>query len=246
VDRFSIQESQYEFPYHYLPHLGEGGTAWRSRALNWGLEYLCYQLHVRELVLALTPDSVLELGCGDGKFIGGLGATVKRRVGVDLAHRAIAYARAFNPGTEFLTDVSELGTEQFDVVAAIEVLEHIPDAEMKGFLSMAFEKTRAGGVFVVSVPTDVRPVHKKHYRHYNESKLRAHVVDAGLSCEWLSVQHVYATPWWVETYLRWTCNRHLVADIPLLNRQLWNRIWRNRVSSAGKGCHMVVVLRKLA
>jgi cyclopropane fatty-acyl-phospholipid synthase-like methyltransferase len=69
----------------------------------------------------------------------------------------------------------------FAYMASIEVLEHISDQDIPGFLAGVKAKLNPGGKFVVTVPGDVRPVNRKHYRHYSEAELREQLEDAGLS-----------------------------------------------------------------
>lgn len=244
MGKFQIQAEQYQFPYHYIPYFQSAGTPMRVRQLRMGMEYLCYQLHAAEVVRALKPSSVLEVGCGDGRFIGMLAPSVPRCVGVDLVERAIRYARAFNPDVEFLCEDVTRIEEQFDVVASIEVLEHITDEMLPGFVSAMVRHLRPGGHLIVTVPTDAEPVHRKHYRHYNEALLEAHVASGNMPLQRISMQHIYAPPLWMKYLLKATCGKHFVLEIPALNRKLWERLWRNRISSAGRGRHLVAVYRR--
>lgn len=244
MEKFDIQANQYAFPYHYIPYLQADGCAMRTRKLRWGLEYLCYQHHAVQLVAELNPASVLEVGCGDGRFIGMLQDKVARCVGVDLVESAIKFASAFHPRVDFrCVDVDAIA-EEFSVVAAIEVLEHIPDAAVPGFIRSMCQRIRQGGHLVLCVPSDVRPVQKKHYRHYNEALLDSHVRSGGVALDLVSVQHVYDPPWWWNRINNATCGERLSLEIPALNRRMWQYIWRHRLAAPGKGRHVVAVYRK--
>ncbi len=84
-NRFEIQDAQYDFPYHYIPYLdGERGPQVYSY-LDWGLQYLTYMTYVRYLILSFEPNSVLDVGCGEGRLLSMLGNRVPKRVGVDLS-----------------------------------------------------------------------------------------------------------------------------------------------------------------
>lgn len=244
MDKFDMQAGQYAFPYHYIPHLRADGSAMRTRELRWGMEYLCYQHHAAELVAALAPESVLEVGCGDGRFIGMLQDKVARCVGVDLVESAIRFASAFHPRVDFRCMDVDAIEEEFAVVAAIEVLEHIPDAAVAGFVRSMCGRLREGGHLVLCVPSDARPVQKKHYRHYNEASLDQHVQSAGVPLERVAVQHVFDPPWWWNRINNATCGNGLVLEIPALNRWLWRYVWRNRLARPGDGRHVVAVYRK--
>jgi ubiquinone/menaquinone biosynthesis C-methylase UbiE len=89
-----------------------------------------------ELFTAATPESVLDVGCGEGvlttrwadRLDGG------RVVGIDLEDETLAaeWERRRRPNLEFQTvDGRELpfADGEFDLVAAIEALEHITDPE---------------------------------------------------------------------------------------------------------------------
>lgn len=242
--KFETQADQYQFPYHYIPFLDARGRAARVRRLWWGMEYLCYQHHALELALQHRPASVLEVGCGDGRFIGMLQQHVARCVGADLVEAAIAFARAFHPQVEFHCADAATVPGQFDMVATIEVLEHIPDEAVPGFMRTLCDRLRLGGHLLMCVPSDAEAVHPKHYRHYSEALLDEHVQAGGASLEKISVQHVYAPPWWWKAINRVTCNSTATLEIPALNGWLWRHLWRNRLARPGVGRHVVAVYRK--
>jgi SAM-dependent methyltransferase len=246
VSRGDFQERQYEFPYHYVPHFDARGRARRSRNLGWGFEYLCYQEHVRTLVDGLRPRSIIEVGCGDGRLIGSLSAAA-RRVGVDISSQAIAFARAFHPDVEFSAADAATISEQFDAVLAIEVLEHIPDENVDGFLKLLETRCEDGGHVVISVPSQVLPVNKKHYRHYTAASLEEQLRSCVPGLALQAIEHVYAPPAWLSFFLRATCNRFITVESPLIDTLLWRYVWRRaRIARAGRGQHIVAVLRKPA
>lgn len=244
-ERLDIQEHQYEFPYHYIPRLDASGRGQRYRVLGWGFEYLCYQNHLVDKVREMSPGSVLEVGCGDGCFIGALGSTVPQRVGADLSEKAIAFARAFHPDVAFHVGDAAAIEEQFDVVVAIEVLEHIPDTLVTAFLQMLFERVKRGGHVIISVPSLILPLNKKHFRHYSEELLRAQVAEAEPVAEPIRVEHVCRVPRWMSVYDKLTVNRYWMIDVTAVSSWLWRRLWsRHRVADAATGRHVVGLFRK--
>lgn len=242
--RRSLQEGQYEFPYHYIPTF-YASSAQRYRVLRWGFEYLCYQHHIADTVRALSPRSVLEVGCGDGYFIGALGSGVPHRMGVDFSERAISFARAFNPDVMFhAVDAAEID-DQFDVVAAIEVLEHIPDEQVASFLRVLFERVKPGGHVLISVPSVILPLNQKHFRHYSDELLRSQVTDAQPAAELVRVEHVCRVPRWMAVYDKLTMNRHWMIDVSFVSSMLWRRLWsKHRIGDANTGRHVVGLFRK--
>ncbi len=247
MNKYDIQDKQYAFPYHYIPHLDANGYGIRLRHLPWGFEYLCYQLHVKEIVETLQPLSVLEVGCGDGFFIGQLGGCIKRRVGVDLSERAISFACAFHPEVEFYAvNAAELD-EKFDAVAAIEVLEHIADAETGKFILTLSERTKTGGHVVLSVPTTAVPPQEKHYRHYDMSLLEREVKSSGAPLEIKSVEYVYRLNVVTKLYNRFTNNAIWIMELHPVRKMIWSYTWeRLRIADQKNGRHLVVVLEKMS
>lgn len=107
----------------------------------------------------LNPsDSVLFLGCGEGRFIKFLferkGFDSKKSLGVDIDKSALSIAKKLNPEVEFkymdLKDLSELSNRQFDYVFILEVLEHISEYEkvLSSIETLQFKK------LIISVPRE--------------------------------------------------------------------------------------------
>jgi SAM-dependent methyltransferase len=248
TDKRSLQEGQYLFPYHHLPHFESDGRPLRSRRVGWGLEYLCYQRHIAALVGALRPTSVLEVGCGDGRFIGDLYAPGCARMGMDISEPAIAFARRFYPDVEF-TAASSIGsvpTRLHDAVVSIEVIEHIPDELEAVFVASLFAQARIGGHVVLSTPSTNVPLNRKHYRHYDEARLRATLDASGAAYRIRSVEHVVPHGLLLKAYMRLTSNRYWFLEWRWLNAIVWRHLWTNRIVDAASGAHLVVVAERTA
>ncbi len=245
VDRYKIQEDLYCLPYHHIPHFDNEDVGVRFRIIDWGFEYLCYTRHIREIVQSLSPSSVLEVGCGDGCVIGVLDLGIDRRVGVDLSERAIRFAKAFHPEVEFLSiDAQEL-KETFDVVLAVAVLEHIPDDQINTFLRTLEKRTNRDGYVIISVPTTVFRVRKKHYRHYDLNLLQKQLEEAEVHLAIANVEYVYKKSLLVKQYCKFTHNHHGFIELRALNRLIWNYVWKRlRKTDENHGKHLVVVLKK--
>lgn len=144
---------------------------------------------VSQLVDALRPRSVLEIGCGQGA----VGARLAERsayVGVEPDPQSCAVARR---GIEPRGGVVVQGTtgdveagRTFDLVCAFEVLEHIEDDEEA--LRAWAKRMAPGGRLALSVPADQHrfgPMDELvgHYRRYDEASLDACVTGAGLAVD---------------------------------------------------------------
>lgn len=243
--KFKLQDSQYGFPYHYIPHFQSEGYPSIQRKLSWGLEYLCYQEHLKEKVTRWAPQSVLEVGCGDGYFLGGLPETIDNKVGVDLSEKAIAFAKAFHPSCDFRVEDAANITGKFDVVAAIEVLEHIPDELVSGFLRTCSDRVNDSGIVIISVPTTVLPLNKKHYRHYDLELLKNQVDEADCGLQVTDVEYIYSNPWWFKWFRRFFDNKLFAFEFKPFMRYAWKKIWNEyRLVDEANGHHLVAYLKK--
>ena len=244
-ERAAEQDAEYVFPYHHIAHFDSAVSASRARILQWAVEYLVYMRRVVDLVAERAPQSVLDVGCGDGRFLGLLPTSIARRVGVDLSERAISFARAFHPEIEFhARDAGELN-EQFDIVTAIEVLEHVPEPHVAGFLNTLAERTRPGGTLMIVVPTVNAPVPMKHYRHYDESLLVRSLRESGAPLEVLELEWILRPTLRLRLYNLLTFNRFWFAEVWPLRRRVWNHAWQSaRLAEASNGKHLLAILRR--
>lgn len=246
ITKAQLQEEEYAFPYHYIPGFLDDGVGSNVRFLRWGFEYLCYLRHIAQVVSDLRPASVLDVGCGDGRLFSLLRLQGEARLlGVDYSARPLDYARAFNPTAEFRAVGAAQVEELFDVVTAVEVLEHVPDGEVATFLASLASRMEPGGHIVLSIPTVVQPLAPKHHRHYTRALLEEQVRDSGIAVDWVCVDYVYRQSRMVDVVTKLTMNRLICCEISTLRRWLWRYVWcRLRRAEATSGRHLVAVMRR--
>jgi 2-polyprenyl-3-methyl-5-hydroxy-6-metoxy-1,4-benzoquinol methylase len=87
-----------------------------------------------ELFEAAAPESVLDVGCGEGVLTHQWAVALgdRRIVGIDLPDEKLAAEQATRrrPNLDYLTMKAEnlpFAEDEFDLASAIEVLEHVPD-----------------------------------------------------------------------------------------------------------------------
>jgi len=160
--------------------------------------------HIRTEIAPLLPEAsrrVLELGCGGGGTMQWLRAArpVERAVGLELDPSAAARARqVFDAVRE--VDLNQqrpdLGDERFDLVLALDVLEHLVDPWST--LRWVRETLVPGGTLIVSLPNvahysvvlplalkgawdyaDEGLLDRTHLRFFNRATARALVEQAG-------------------------------------------------------------------
>jgi SAM-dependent methyltransferase len=237
-DKASLQESQYDFPYHFVPGINERHP--RIACLKWGLEYLAYSALIKSIINQTSPQSMLDIGCGDGRLLTDL-SNIPIRIGCDVSTRAMAMGAAMTREVEF-RPLHEIGNRKFDCVSAIEVLEHVPDLDEVPFLRMAYSHVSQGGRLIVSVPSIIRPVHKKHYRHYSRETLHERIYKSlGTRVE-ITMYDVYKPKSLIEFYIRATCNRHWVMSISWIEKLILKRLISAGATQPGTGAHLVAVV----
>jgi 2-polyprenyl-3-methyl-5-hydroxy-6-metoxy-1,4-benzoquinol methylase len=116
-----------------------------------------FERSLDELLDRVAPDSLLDLGCGEGVLAQrwALRWPQARLVGIDLEAPDVqaGWARHQAPNLEYRISRAEdlpFADGEFEVATAIEVLEHVPDPDH----TLAEMARVAAGHLVVSVPRE--------------------------------------------------------------------------------------------
>jgi SAM-dependent methyltransferase len=162
------QEAQYGFPYHFIPTV-EGRKYSSTRHWDWGFRYLG-GMHVALELLGQAPfKSLVDIGCGDGRFLREVSAHFRdcRLLGIDTSERAVRLAQALTPSIEYRNlDITAGLPTQFEAATLIEVVEHIPPAQLPAFLDAVASVIVDGGRLVLTVPHRNKPLIEKHHQHF--------------------------------------------------------------------------------
>lgn len=244
-NKFLIQNKQYEFPYHYIPQFTENSYT-MSRKMVWGGEYLAYQKFVINRIAKLDVKRILDVGCGDGRLCQLLHQCNQawEIKGIDLSEDAIKWAKAFNKDISFETqDVADEKC-QYDVVTAVEVIEHIPDEQLPNFFKNISKVLKNEGSFIVTVPFVNIPVSKKHYRHYSIELLRKQLEESGCGMEIVESEYIVPVMRKRDELLRkLMLNRFWKLEC--YEKFEWNRLWENGLICDKKhGAHCFAIIRK--
>jgi len=239
----AVQEAEYEFPYHYIPRL-EGGNFSQVRKLRWGYEYLSYLRFVLARLERVEFDSLLDVGCGEGRFMREVSRRFpgKRLLGVDFSARAVEYARLLNPGLRFVREDIADGAappERFDVVTLIETLEHVPPAELGEFVGGLRRRVNEGGLLVVSVPSKNIKMSAKHYQHFDLGSLAAALAPCFKVEEHFYLNRISK---WDRLLSAVLTNRYFILNERRLLNALFRRYERSLLAASGADCKRICVV----
>ena len=165
---------------------------------------------IHDVLLGLLPKGggarLLDLGCGPGNMLDFL--TAHGVVfGSDFSADALRFCRGRRHERVFRADFHRLPLlpSSFDVVTAIDVIEHLQDDRQA--ISELFQIVRPGGHLVVTVPAfmSLWGDHDElygHFRRYRRGELRDKLQAAGFELVKLSYfEPLFLAPLWL--YRKW-------------------------------------------
>jgi len=156
----------------------EGGNFWfraRNALVAWALSKYFPE-----------PDSLLEVGCGTGYVLSGIARTCPdtRLVGSEIFIDGLSFAAERVKRASFVQmDARRIPyIEEFDVVAAFDVIEHIEEDEL--VLRNFWQALKPGGGVLLTVPQhqwlwSETDNYACHVRRYSASELHAKLERAG-------------------------------------------------------------------
>lgn len=167
-------------PEHVYDQLYESaaGTVYASNRLRYDQEL------AREVILQqCNGGSILDVGCFDGALLHSLGEAFEK-FGIEPSHAAADICRQRNirvlaPAIKDLPNISR----QFDIVCAIDVIEHIADP--LSFLSMLKQLVRPGGLILISTGNAATPAWRLFGGRYWYCSFPEHI--SFLSPAWVSL-----------------------------------------------------------
>jgi len=164
---------------------------------------------IRRIVRPPLGARILELGCGTGHnldMLGGFGRVEASEL--DDHARDLAAKRLGCPVEEVaLPDLGKFPAASYDLIALLDVLEHVPDD--RGSLAAIFTRLKPGGALLLTVPANpwmwsAHDVAHHHHRRYRKSEIAALAHAAGYEIDLLSPFNMMLFP--------------LIAAVRLINK----------------------------
>ncbi len=133
-----------------------------------------------------SATSFLEIGCGNGYVLLGMRRAFPSMAlaGSEIFSAGLKFAAERLPGVDlFQMDATRIPfAEEFDVVGAFDVLEHIEDDET--VMAQMFQALRPGGGVLITVPQHMSlwsqaDVEAMHQRRYSAQEMRRKLERAG-------------------------------------------------------------------
>ena len=176
----ALAEKNEGFEAGYFPRLAqlEAGNFWfrsRNQLVIWAL-----------LRYFPKAQSFMEIGCGTGFVLSGIQQVLPelRLCGSEIFSAGLAFAAQRLPAAElFQMDARRIPfREEFDVIGAFDVLEHIKEDEE--VLAQMYQATKKGGGILITVPHhpflwSASDDFARHTRRYKTGELSSKVTKAG-------------------------------------------------------------------
>lgn len=167
--------------------------------------------HIRRARLPAAPSRVLEIGFGNGNCLGYCRKQGWQAAGIEI--NETLKQRASEAGFQVYQDVHAVPeTESYELIAAFDVLEHLPIDQAETFLGALRARLAPQGAILVRVPNGDSPFgrtyqhgDRTHVETYCLGKLRQVCLAAGLAitrsgeAPWYAQQERDRTP---RTFLR--------------------------------------------
>lgn len=214
---------------------------------------------IRRVARPPADARILELGCGTGHNLDMLGAFGRVEASeLDDHARDLATTRLGRAVEKVaLPDLSKFPADSYDMIALLDVLEHVPDD--KGSLAAIFTRLKPGGALLLTVPANpwmwsAHDVAHHHHRRYRKREIVSLARDAGYEIDLLSPFNTMLFPLIAGVRLLNKVRGHDSADdalpAPRVNRAL-DRLFGAEAGLIGRlpfpfGVSLVAVLRRPA
>ena len=203
---------------------GKGSAFDRAAADRWAP---CLDYYLRGWLPGDRDANVVDLGCGDGRFLYLLSKKAYRNLtGVDASESQTAIARQVVDSVENMDALRYLRgcAGEIHLLLAIDLLEHLNKGEALEFIALCASRLRPGGRLIIQTPNAASPffgaVRYGDYTHeqaFTPSSLAALLTRAGLVR--VETREAGPVPWryTARSTVRYCCWRIVRLALALVN-----------------------------
>lgn len=241
-----VQEDKYSFPYHHVITISKNHFS-QNFNIKWGYEYASYISFIVDKLKSLSFDSLIDVGCGDGKFLSELDKRIPGKIlsGVDYSRRAIGLAKIVSPGIDYTYgDISAEETIKniFDAATLIETLEHIHPNKINAFISSIARILKKDGLLIVSVPSIIEKPDSHHFQHFDENKL-INYFSKHFKCN--EIHYINKSSKNVERLSKIFTNKYFILNNKRMKNHLYNYYLKKfLLAKKSNGRRIVAIFRK--
>jgi SAM-dependent methyltransferase len=120
-----------------------------SNKFHYGLNKILGHINLNKVKDNTTPYSILDIGCGDGRFLELCKNKGINVFGIELNKTAVDICRKKGLDNIHVKDIEDI-EDSFDIITLFDVAEHLDD--LKGFFKKIHNRLKVGGIVYIETP----------------------------------------------------------------------------------------------
>ena len=106
-------------------------------------------------LIRLAQKNTLDIGFGSGALLAWMQSEGANVAGIEIQRSLLEAAQ--NQGVTVFNDITEVSSDQFDVITLFDVLEHLSSKQIEALLLQAYRVARSGCTIIIRIPNCQSP-----------------------------------------------------------------------------------------